>query len=138
MQLTILFPTMLVVVCTGCAGSMGPVIPEPPTLSVTAFDGSYRTTIKPAGSAKIVTTTDWCTTPGKVTVTVANGQLNYPVAHPNMPGNPTPVFLATMVEDGTFSGNTGGGHIIGRVSGSVIEGRIDGTGCLYTFTGDRT
>ena len=138
MQLTILFPTMLVVVCTGCAGSMGPIIPEPATLSVTAFDGSYRTTIRSAGGAKIVMTTDWCQTPEKVTVTVANGQLNYPVSHPNMPGSPTPVFVATMVEDGTFSGNASSGHIIGRVSGALIEGRIDGAGCIYTFTGDRT
>ncbi len=58
-------------------------------------------------------------------------------APPNIPGNPTPAFPGTFAADGTFSGQIIAGTIFGRVQGSHMEGRIDGSGCLYTFMGER-
>jgi hypothetical protein len=79
----------------------------------------------------------WCETPGQPTVTVANGQFTYAVPHPNVPGNPTPTYPATMAQNGSFAGQITGGTISGRIDGTHIEGSIDGTGCLYAFAGDR-
>jgi hypothetical protein len=70
-------------------------------------------------------------------ITVANGQFNYAVPHPNVSGTPTPVFPASIAPDGSFSGQIIVGSISGRVSGTSIEGRIDGSACIYTFSGSR-
>ena len=122
----------------GCAGEMGPIRTEPSPLPVTSFDGSYRTIIRSTGSAAVAEAADWCQTPSQSIVTVANGQLNVPVPHPNLPGNPSPNYQATMAQDGSFSGQSASGSLSGRVSETHIDGRIDGAGCLYTFSGHRT
>ena len=68
---------------------------------------------------------------------MANGQFSYAVQHPDVPGNPTPALPATFAADGSFSGQVIVGTIYGRVQGSHMEGRIDGSARLYTFTGER-
>ena len=109
--------------------------PAPP---VTSFDGSYRNTIHVTGSFGVAQTTSWCDSPGQPVITVANGQFSYAVPPPNVQGQATPAFPATMTQDGSFYGQVVGGTISGSVQGTHIEGRIDGSACLYTFVGNRT
>jgi hypothetical protein len=128
----------LAVILGGCAGPMGPIrsdLPAPPP--VTSFDGSYRNTIRSV-STRAAQGTIWCDTTGQaVTTVVTNGKFTVAVPHPNVPGNPTPAFPATFAVDGTFSGQVIVGTMFGRVQGRYMEGRIDGSACIYTFTGER-
>lgn len=140
---------MLLFTISGCAGSMGSVRPGPSvpaaqaatiivTPPVTSFDGTYSNTLRLTssfGSGK--DTYGWCDSPGQPIITVANGQFSYAVPHPNIPGEATPRFPATVKEDGTFYGEIVAGTLSGSIRGSRIEGRIDGSACLYAFTGGR-
>ena len=132
---TALFPFLMII---GCAGPMGVIhggtVAAAP---VTSFDGSYRNTIRVIRSAGAAEGTTWCDSPGQPIITVANGQFNYAVPHPNVPGDATSSVQATMAQDGSFSGQVVGGSISGRVSGTHIEGTIDGQACVYAFAGDR-
>lgn len=128
---------VLVLVTAGCAGSMGTMHPDTTVAPVTTFDGSYRTTIRVTSTAGVAKGTNWCETSGQPIITVANGQFSYTVPHPNVPGNPSPTFLATMATDGTFIGQGNDGTILGQVNGTHIDGSIDGSGCGYDFTGGR-
>src|SRR5580698_276966 len=104
--------TMVLVLATaGCAGSMGTMHPDRTAAPVTAFDGTYQTTIHLTSAAAEAKGTDWCQTPGQPIVTVANGQLSYTVPHPNIPGNPSPTFEATIATGGTFIGQGNDGTI---------------------------
>ena len=133
-----LCPMVLMLMMAGCAGPMVPDRPsEMAPAPVTSFDGSYRNTIRMTSSSQIIKGTSTCETPGQPIITVANGQFSYAVPHPNFPGNPTPTFQATMAQDGSFVGHANDGTISGRVSGTHIEGSIDGAACIYAFTGDR-
>ena len=80
----------------------------------------------------------WCESPGQPIITVANGQFSYAVPHPNIPGNATPVFQATMAQDGSFSGRVNDGFLSGHVHGTHLEGNIDGVSCRYAITGEKT
>jgi hypothetical protein len=121
-----------------CAGPMGAIRPGPAAPpALTGFDGSYRSTIRVTGGAAAGQGQNWCQTPAQSVITVANGEFSYPLAHPNAPGQPTPIFRATMAADGSFTGQGVGGAVSGRVTGSHIEGRIDGQGCIYEFSGYR-
>jgi hypothetical protein len=128
---------VLVLAISGCAGSMGTIHPDTTTAAVTAFDGAYQTTIHVTSAAAAAQGSDWCMTPGQPVITVANGQFSYSVPHPNAPGNPTPVFQATMAQGGAFAGQGNNGTISGQVSGTHMQGSIDGMGCIYGFAGDR-
>ena len=132
-----LCPLAFALMLTGCAGEMGPIRTEPSPPPVTSFDGSYRTIIRSTGSATVAEEADWCQTPSQSIVTVANGQVNVAVPHPNLRGNPSPNYRATMTQDGSFSDQSASGSLSGRVSETDIDGRIDGAGCLYAFSGHR-
>jgi len=129
-----LYPLSLMLIIGGCAGPMEQIRSEPP---VTSFDGTYRTTIRSVTSFVVAQTTDWCESPGQPVVTIANGQFIYAVPHPKVPGNATPAYPATMAEDGSFTGEIIAGTISGEVQCTRIEGRIDGSACLYAFAGNR-
>ena len=105
---------------------------------VTAFDGLYQSTIRVTGVAPEAKGTNVCDTPGQPIITVANGQFSYAVPHPNVPGNMTPTLLATMAQDGSFSGQDVDGTISGTIQGIHLAGSINGQGCIYAFSGDRT
>ena len=133
-----LYPMLLPLLMAGCAGPMGTIHGEVPTAAaVTTFDGSYGNTIRVTGTAEGARGTGLCDSPGQPVITVASGQFSYAVPHPNSPGSATPVFPATMAQDGTFYGQVIGGTISGQVSGGHIDGRIDGQGCVYAFAGQR-
>jgi hypothetical protein len=132
--------TVLMLVLGGCAGPMGPIRinPTPPPPPVTSFDGAYRDTIRSVRSFGADQATSWCESPGQPLITVQNGQFSYAVPHPNVPGNATPNFPATIASDGSFTGQIIAGSIFGHVQGNHIQGRIDGSACIYEFTGNRT
>lgn len=132
------YTMVLLLIVAGCAGSMGTIHSNaPPTASVTTFDGSYRTTIRVTSAAAAASGTNWCDTPGQPVITVANGQFSYAVPHPNVPGTMTTSFLATLAQDGSFSGQAIDGTISGQVRGSHMDGSLNGQGCIYAITGDR-
>ena len=135
-----LSPVVLLLLIGGCAGPIGTihVSQTPPPPVVTAFDGTYRTTIRSLESFGADQETAWCDSPGQPVVTVTNGKFSYAVPHPNVPGNATPTFPATIAPDGTFFGQVIEGTVNGQVQGTHIEGRIDGSACIYGFSGNRT
>jgi hypothetical protein len=131
-------PMFLTMLTIGCAGPMGPISSgPPPPPPVSTFDGSYRTTIRLVDSFGVAQSTPWCDSPGQPVITVANGQFSYTVPHPNIPGNAAPVYPATMAVDGSFSGQIIAGMLYGQVQGNHIEGKIDGSACVYAFSGER-
>ena len=70
-------------------------------------------------------------------VTIADGKFTYAVPHPNYPNQLVVAFDATMAEDGTFHGEAIQGSISGSIQAGRIEGLLDGSGCVYTFAGNR-
>jgi len=133
-----LYPMVLTLMLAGCAGPMGTIHGNTTNAPVTAFDGSYQSTIRVTGVAPEAKGSNWCDTPGQPIITVANGQFSYAVPHPNAPSNMTSNFSASMAQEGSFSGQGVGGTISGTVHGIHIEGSINGQGCIYAFSGDRT
>lgn len=128
----------LLLTMAGCAGPMGPLRPDAThAVAVTTYDGSYHTTIRSTNASRAAAGSSWCQTSPELIATVTGGDLAYSVPHPNVPGNPTPNFVATFSADGSFSGQVNDGTISGRVTGSQIQGRIDGAACNYAFTGQR-
>jgi hypothetical protein len=142
-----LIPLMLAL--AGCAGPMGTMRPGPSVPAsmaaqvmtvippVTEFDGSYRMSLRLTGGAAAAEGNTWCVSTGQPVITVADGKFNYAVPHPNIPGNPTPVFEATVATGGSFYGQVTGGTMSGRIDGTHMEGKIDGSGCIYAFSGNR-
>ena len=129
---------LLLLPIDGCAGSMGTIHSDPPPPPpVTSFDGSYRSMIRPARLHPESQLDTWCETPGQPIITVENGQFTYTVPHPNVTTSITPSFSATIAPDGSFYGEIVTGTISGRVDGTHIEGKIDGSACVYAFSGDR-
>jgi hypothetical protein len=144
-----LFPLALVLALCGCAGDMGPIRPGPSlpaseaatiiiTPPVTTFDGSYRNTIRVVSSfGQGRDVSGWCTSPGQRVITVANGQFTYEVPHPDVKLTSVPSFTAAVAPDGSFYGAQNEGTLSGRITGTHIEGLIDGSACVYTFSGNR-
>lgn len=130
-------PMGLVLTIAGCAGSMGTIHTAPAPVPVTAFDGSYRSAIHVTYVSEAAKTGSLCDTPGQPIIAIANGQFSYALQHPNAPGNPTPMFQATMAADGSFVGQGNNGTISGQVHGTHLDGSIDGYECIYAFSGDR-
>jgi hypothetical protein len=132
-----LWSVALMLIIAGCAGPMEVQQSKAPPPLITSFDGSYRTTIRVTGMAGEAKGTNWCETPGQPVITVSNGQFDYAIPHPNVPGNPTPTFQAAMAQDGSFAGEANNGTIAGQVRGPRIEGTVNGEGCIYAFSGAR-
>jgi hypothetical protein len=128
--------TVLLLMIGGCAGSLGTIHSNPPPPPVTTFDGSYRSTIhaiRPfAGQMNT-----WCDSPGQPIITVENGQFTYTVPHPNLSVGLVTAFPATIAGDGSFHGEITTGTISGRIDGTHMDGKIDGSACIYAFVGDR-
>lgn len=122
----------------GCAGSMGTMHSDTVTTApVTAFDGSYQTTLRSTESFGSTMVSAWCESPGQSVVTISGGTFTYAVPHPNVPGNATPVYTATLADDGSFSGQIVAGTLTGRINGTQITGEIDGSACIYQLSGQR-
>jgi hypothetical protein len=133
-----LSPVALMLIIVGCTGPTEVHQSNMPPPPITSFDGSYRTTIRVTGVVGEAQGTNWCETPGQPVITVTSGQFSYAIPHPNVPGNPTPTFQASLAQDGSFAGQANNGTIAGQVRGPHIEGTVNGEGCLYAFSGART
>jgi hypothetical protein len=74
---------------------------------------------------------------------LANNTFNYVLAHPNLPQDPkysmSPSFTVTVAGDGSFDATSQNGEaeMVGRITGSQIAGRINGSACNYAFTATR-
>jgi hypothetical protein len=70
---------------------------------------------------------------------VRNNGFNYAMPHPNVMGNPTPVYPAYIYPDGSIRSVPGSvaGVVTGQVTGNRMEGVISGLGCEYAFTAYR-
>jgi hypothetical protein len=128
----------VVLLIGGCAGSMGTMHADPTIAPATSFDGTYQSSISLTSTSDEAKSAGWCQTSGQPSIAIANGEFSYALPHPNVPGNPTPVFQATMAPDGSFSGQNNDGSISGMVRGTHLEGTISGTACVYAISGDRT
>jgi hypothetical protein len=133
-----LCPVVLMLIIVGCTGPMEVQQSNALPAAITSFDGLYRTTIRVTGTAGGAKGKNWCESPGQPVITVSGGHFSYAIPHPNVPGNPTPTFRASMAEDGSFAGQANNGTIAGQVRGPYIEGTVNGAGCLYAFSGTRT
>jgi hypothetical protein len=144
------FAAMIAALLAGCAGPLATVRPGPSVPAsmaaeadaaaappVTAFDGTYRGTIRTVSAFGSAQTTAWCTSPGQPVITVTEGQFTYAVPHPNVPGNATPVYPATIAADGSVYGQIVAGTLSGQVDGTQMSGRIDGSACIYAFVANR-
>ena len=82
---------------------------------------------------------DWCATTPTVRFAVNNNSFAFAMPHPNIPGNATVNWSVYIDPDGSLHGQAGAdlGQMTGRVTGTRMDGLINGSGCEYTFTADR-
>jgi hypothetical protein len=102
-----------------------------------SWDGTYRGTIEITGLGSGIQRS-WCETVPQIVVQVANNAFRYEMPHPNAPDNPTPVYVATIAPEGTFTSQIGSGTMTGRVTGLRMSGNISGSVCVYAFSMDRS
>ena len=125
---------MLVSSCSGSTylreGSAARPIPS--------FDGLYSGSIR-IRNVSSSSPSDWCETTPTMSIEVRNNGFNYAMPHPNVMGNPTPVYPAYIYPDGSIRSIPGivAGIVTGQVTGNRMEGAISGLGCEYAFTAYR-
>jgi hypothetical protein len=102
-----------------------------------SWDGMYRGSIQVTGLGSGIEAS-WCETDPQMLVRVSSAAFSYAMPHPNAPGNPTPVYSGNVASDGTFTANLGSGTMAGRITGDRMEGKIDGSVCVYSFAMTRS
>jgi hypothetical protein len=102
-----------------------------------SWDGTYRGSVQITGLGSGVQQ-QWCETEPQIAFQVTHNAFSYAMPHPNAPNNPTPVYSATIASDGTFRSGLATGTMTGRITGTHIAGKIDGSVCVYSFALDRT
>ena len=119
----------------GCAVAPKP----PPTQAVTqqapavSWDGTYRGSVQITALGSSIQRS-WCETDPQMTVQVVGNAFSYAMPHPNSPGNPTPVYSGSIGQDGRFIAQRGSGTMAGTIVGDRMEGGIDGSVCVYSFS----
>lgn len=108
----------------------------PPALPAVAVNGSYMATIALTDMAPGFQK-QWCDTKPTAPITVVDNAFRYAMAHPGMPGNPTPVYEVQIKEDGTFRVENEAGVMLGSSDGTAIKAKINGTVCYYDFSAQR-
>ena len=81
-----------------------------------------------------------CDTPPAISLSIQNNEFSYVLAHPNLPPGPTysATFEVAIALDGSFRvPRNGGPQMVGHVTGSHLEGEINGLGCGLSFTADK-
>jgi len=103
-----------------------------------SFDGLYSGSIR-IRNVSSSSPSDWCKTTPAVNIKVRNNGFDYAMPHPNVMGNPTPVYPAYIYPDGSIRSVPGSvaGVVTGQVTGNRMEGVISGLGCEYDFTAFR-
>ena len=105
---------------------------------IPSFDGLYSGSIRIRNGSSSPPS-DWCATTPTVRIEVRNNGFDYAMPHPNLIGNPTPVYSAYIYPDGSIRSIPGivAGIVMGQVTGNRMEGVISGLGCEYAFTAYR-
>jgi len=109
-----------------------------------AFDGTYHGTVQVTSSAMKGAQAVWCNTPPAVTLTVQKGTFSYVLAHPDVPSDSlysmSPTFTVTLAPDGSFStlSTNGESQLEGGIAGTHLSGQINGAGCGYAITADKS
>jgi hypothetical protein len=135
---------ILITAMTGCATSAPPPAAPKPAVAPVSFDGIYQGTILVTTSAAKGAQSNWCDTPPAISLSLQNGAFSYILAHPNVPQDSSyslsPTFTVSVAPDGSFDSTSQNGEaeMIGGITGSHMEGKINGTGCAYAFTADRS
>jgi hypothetical protein len=136
---------ILTAAISGCAtAGPPPVAPAPPAAAPVTFDGTYRGTIQLTSSAVSGAESNWCNTPPALSLSIQNGTFKYILSHPNVPQDPnysmSPTFNVAISPGGSFDATSvnGEAEMTGGITGAHMEGRINGSGCGYKFTADKS
>jgi hypothetical protein len=132
--------TIAMMTIAGCTATPRPPASSaasPGPVSAVSWDGTYRGAVQITGLGSGVQQ-QWCETDPQIVFQVTNNAFSYAMPHPNAPNNPTPVYSATIASDGSFRSSLPSGTMTGRVTGTHIAGKIDGSVCVYSFALDRT
>jgi hypothetical protein len=127
----------------GCAPSGPPPVPATSTGSPVSFDGDYRGSIHVTSSGVGGGQTNWCDTPPAISLSLQQNAFSYVLTHPNVPKDSSyslsPTFAVVVAPDGSFSttSQNGEAQMVGRITGSHLAGRIDGTACGYAFVAEK-
>ena len=99
-----------------------------------SFDGLYSGSIR-IRNVSSSSPRDWCETTPTMRIEVRNNGFNYAMSHPNVMGNPSPVYSAYIYPDGSIRSVPGivAGIVTGQATGNRMEGAISGLGCEYAF-----
>jgi hypothetical protein len=134
----------LIVSMTGCVTSGPPPVAPKPTAVPVSFDGNYQGTIRLTTSGVSGAESNWCDTPPAISLSVRSGTFSYVLTHPNVPRDSadslSPTFTVAIAPDGSFDATSRNGEaeMIGSIAGSHMAAKINGTGCNYAFTADRS
>jgi hypothetical protein len=97
-----------------------------------------------ASSAVSGAGSNWCDTSPVISLSIQNNEFSYVLEHPNLPrdksGFLSPIFVARVAPDGSFraASPNGSAAMTGIITGSRMSGQINGTGCSYTFTAEKS
>ena len=139
-----LAPIVILGAIAGCATSAPPPTPVTPPVIPVSYDGTAQGSIQLTSSGVGGGQTSWCDTPPVLSLSLQKGAFNYILAHPNVPKNSSysmsPNFTVVVAADGSFNATSQNGEaqMSGRIVGSHLTGRIDGTACGYVFTAEKT
>jgi hypothetical protein len=112
--------------------------PGSPNQPAVSFDGTYQGSIRITDSAATVPKS-WCETDRRLVLQVRSNGFTYVMTHPTVPDLPIPSYAAYIYPDGSIQGQSGDmGVMRGRLTGTHMEGVINGSGCDYAFTADRS
>jgi len=132
---------ILVTAVSGCATSNPPPAPAAPAVS---FDGTFQGTIRLTSSGVSGVESRWCDTPPAISLSIKNNAFSYVLMHPNVPRDShyslSPAFAVSVTPDGSFDATSPNGEaeMIGSITGSHLQGRINGTACGYAFTAEKS
>ncbi len=129
--------TVAIIGCTATPATQVNSAAPPVSGSANSWDGTYRGSVQITGLGSGVKQ-QWCETDPQIIFQVTHNAFSYAMPHPNAPNNPTPVYSATIASDGSFRSSLSSGTMTGRVTGTHIAGKIDGSVCVYSFALDRT
>ncbi len=136
-------PTVAVLLALGaCSEPSKPLDPVTPTATPVSFDSTYLGTIRVSSTSLRGAHSNWCDTPLALSLSIQHNAFTYVLAHPNLPPDPTysPTLEVAVALDGSFKGapRNGGPQMVGQITGSHMEGEINGLGCGYAFTAERS
>jgi hypothetical protein len=137
-------PTVAVLLALGaCSEPSKPLDSATSTATPVSFDGTYLGTIRVTSNSLKGAHRNWCETPLALSLSIQHNAFSYVLAHPNLPrDDPTysPTLEIAVALDGSFKGapRNGGPQMVGQITGSHMEGEINGLGCGYAFTAERS